>query len=87
MDKIVVKKDWALYWKHNYNLNKLNDNFESLKISLIEHYDQYKNLDIKKIIFPFLMKIYDVYKLNININQLNDINNDQLINVLEQSLF
>jgi hypothetical protein len=84
MVKIIVKKDWALYWKHNANLNKLNNNFESLKVALMGHYEQFKNLDIKKTVFPFLMKLYETYSLDKNISQLIDINNDQLIDVLNK---
>jgi hypothetical protein len=86
MIKIIIKKDWALYWKHNSNLNKLNGNFDSIKIALMSHYDQFKNLDMKKSVFPFLMKLYEIYSLDKSINQLIDLNNDQLINDLNNYL-
>lgn len=82
--KIVVKKDWAMYWKQNNNLNLLSVHFNTIKLSLMEHYEQYKNIEVNKSIFPFLMKLFEVYTLDKSIDQLINQTNDQLIKLFEE---
>ena len=79
--KIIVKKDWAMYWKQNISI--LDQYFDVIKLALIEHYDQYKQINMTKSIFPFLMKLYEKCKLNDSVNQLIDLSNDQLIQLLK----
>lgn len=81
--KIIVKKDWAMYWKQNKNISNLDQYFDVIKLALTEHYDQYKQINITKSIFPFLMKLYEKCKLNESVDQLIDLSNDQLIQLLK----
>ena len=84
---VIVKKDWALYWRNKKNISQFFQPMENIKVLLVEHYDQLKDLNIEKFMFNFLMKIYESFNLSLDSKKLTDLNNDQLILLLKEILY
>jgi hypothetical protein len=82
----LSKKKWACYWKNKTNINILQEKFTQIKDNLVPYYNQFKDLDIEKRIFPFLMKLYEKLSLDKSIDQLINITDDQLIDLISNFL-
>jgi energy-coupling factor transporter ATP-binding protein EcfA2 len=82
---VIIKKNWVIYWKNESK--EINLHFSCIRDNIIPFYNQFKNIEMEKRIFPFLMKLYEKLELDKSIFKLINLNNYQLIELINDFVF
>jgi len=83
----IMKKDWAGYWKPSANCSELISIFQTLSAFLAEYYTQLGIQITDKLVFNFVMKIFDMLGVQKDLANLNGLEIDRLVELLQELVF